>query len=116
MFLSSSGLDDVTATSVRVGAGERPRHRQDLETRAVDGEIVALDRTSGLIHQLNQTASFVWTRCTGALTLADIAAQLSGAFDVSPDRAARDVAAIVVRFHLLDLLQRVADDVTRDPA
>jgi Coenzyme PQQ synthesis protein D (PqqD) len=84
--------------------GACPKRRPDLTSRLVDGEALVLDRRAGLIHQLNHTASFVWERCDGRSTLADIAHQLVHAFEVDPNVAARDVSAMVMHLQELHLL------------
>lgn len=64
-----------------------------------------LDRASGRIHQLNQTATFVWRRCDGSHRSADIVAGLVDRFDVRGEIAADDVERILAQFDDLDLLQ-----------
>jgi hypothetical protein len=70
----------------------------------IDGETVILDRRSGRIHQLNETASFIWARCDGQLSMVDIGTHLAEAFDVAPAGAAHDVAATIDLFGELGLL------------
>jgi hypothetical protein len=66
-----------------------------VRTRLVADEAVILDRARERIHQLNRTASFVWARCDGQHSMADIAGAVAAAFDVDPARAGEDVAALV---------------------
>ncbi len=82
-----------------------PKRRPDLSVRVIEGETVVLDRQAGLIHQLNPTASFIWERCNGNATVADIAKELSDAFGVDPETAAQDVTAIVRQLYELTLLE-----------
>lgn len=72
-----------------------PRRRPDLRARAVEGELVILDRERQLVHQLNQTASYIWERCDGRHTVAAIATDVARDFDVDREAAARDVAHAV---------------------
>ena len=82
-----------------------PRRRSDVRVRVIEGETVVLDRQGGLIHQLNRTASYIWERCDGQFTLADIAHQLAEGFEVETTTAVADVAAIVEQLRQLNLLE-----------
>lgn len=64
-----------------------------------------LDRHGGRVHQLNTTASYVWDRCDGRLTEAEIADDLMKAFDVEPTQAVSDVGAVIGQFRELGLLE-----------
>jgi hypothetical protein len=66
---------------------------------------VVLDRQAGLIHQLNQTASYIWARCDGQSTIAGIAHQLAQEFAIEPTVASRDVRVLVEQLQALQLLQ-----------
>jgi Coenzyme PQQ synthesis protein D (PqqD) len=83
----------------------RPRRRPDLTMREIDGEVLILDRRAGRIHQLNRTASYIWDRCDGAVTVDEIARDLVRVFDVDPGRASADVAATVAQLHERSLLE-----------
>jgi len=82
-----------------------PRRRTDLNARLVEDEVVVLDRKADQVHQLNQTASFIWERCDGRSTPRDIAEQLVEAFEVDPDTAATSVTAALQQFTRLGLLE-----------
>jgi len=86
-----------------------PRRRPDVHARGVDSEVLVLDRVRGFIHQLNPTAAFVWMRCTGDRSAVDIARELADIFEVTPEIAARDVAATVAQFRALQLMDTDAD-------
>jgi hypothetical protein len=81
-----------------------PRLRPDLMARTVDGEAVVLDRAGGRVHQLNATASFVWSRLDGRTPPQEVVAAVAEAFDVEPETAARDVNALLEQFRALNLL------------
>jgi hypothetical protein len=66
---------DASCPQTSPGA-HRPKRRADLRVRLIEGEAVVLDRRAGLIHQLNHTASYIWDRCHGEFTAAEIADQL----------------------------------------
>ncbi len=82
-----------------------PKGRLDVHVRRVEGDTLILDRQGRLVHQLNQTASFIWDRCDGTSAVADIADQLAKAFDVDPRLAAQDVAALICQLQQLGLLE-----------
>ena len=82
-----------------------PKRRTDVTVRVIAGETVILDRRGGLIHQLNQTASYIWDRCDGRSKVAEIADQLTEAFDLDPKTAAKDTVVTVVQLQRLDLLE-----------
>lgn len=92
-------------SSISQLAAYSPRRRSDVRMRVIEGETVVLDRHGGLIHQFNQTASYIWERCDGKSTAAAIAQQLAEAFDVHPATAADDVAAIMRQLQELNLLE-----------
>jgi PqqD family protein of HPr-rel-A system len=75
-----------------------------VSARLVEGETVVLDRASDLVHQLNQTASFIWARCDGHSTARDIADQLTDAFDVDRETAETAVMATLKQLETLGLL------------
>ena len=88
---------------------ERPRQRPDVNARTVGDETIVLDRATNQVHQLNATASFVWQRCDGRHTGAEIADELVGAFEVAHD-AARDAVVVALRqFDELGLLGPARD-------
>lgn len=72
--------------------------------REVDGEILLLDTESDQIHQLNQTASFIWRSCDGTAPAEVIAARLAKKFDVEEDIAWRDVIETLGRLQALGLI------------
>ena len=75
-----------------------------MKARVVDGETVLLDREGDRVHQLNATASFVWSKLDGSTSPHDVAAAVAEAFEVEAETAARDVAALLDQFRKLNLL------------
>jgi len=76
-----------------------------MSVRAVGNETVVLDRQGELVHQLNQTASYIWDRCDGKSTVPGITNQLAEAFSVDPETAQKDGAVIVSQLQKLNLLE-----------
>jgi hypothetical protein len=81
-----------------------PRPRPDLRARTVDGETVVLDRAGDRVHQLNATASFVWSKLDGTASPREVAGAVAEAFEVDPEAAARDVMGLLDQFRKLDIL------------
>src|SRR5215208_89732 len=75
--------------------GARPCRRTgaDLTPCVVDGDVVILDRTKGYVHQLNATASHIWSACDGRRSVDDIAASLGASFTDPP----QDLRDAVIR-------------------
>ena len=79
--------------------------RPDVRIQQVDDEILLLDDQNGYIHQLNETARFVWCQCDGNSTPDEIARRLVEEFDVEEGVALRDVKEIVEKLLGLQLLK-----------
>ena len=75
--------------------------------REVDEEVLLLDTESDQIHQLNQTASFIWRNCSEATSAEEIAARLTMEFDVGKDAALKDVIEVLGRLQALELIIEV---------
>jgi hypothetical protein len=81
-----------------------PQRRPDLMTRLIEGEVVILDREGGKVHQLNPVASCIWNSCDGSSSVDSIAERLVASFDVAPEKALRDVEALLQELQGLGLL------------
>ena len=81
-----------------------PRRRFDISSRLVAGETVVLDLGGARIHQLNTTASYIWDRCDGHRTVAAIAEELTGSFQVDYQTAREAVQATLRQLDELGLL------------
>jgi hypothetical protein len=104
--------EEVNGTPVQVPSGPLPlplaacpRPRPDVIARLIDGETVVLDRQAGLVHQLNQTASYIWALCDGQTTIAGMAHQFAQEFVIEPTVASRDVRVLVEQLQALELLE-----------
>ena len=75
--------------------------RTDLVTCTVAGEIVILDRNAGYVHQLNATASQIWSACDGEHGADEIAERIASCFADPPPTLLQDV------LRTLDDLQRL---------
>lgn len=77
--------------------------RPDLAVEDADGELIVLDKASGKVHQLNATASLVWSCLSDGLSIDETALALSEAFQVEAETARTDVQALIAQFEELKL-------------
>lgn len=80
------------------------RRRDDLILRRVQRELLLLDAEFNQIHQLNETASFIWDKWEQNPNAVEIANLLAQEFDVGEHMALNDVSTIVSRLRELNLL------------
>lgn len=80
------------------------RRRDGLLVREVDRELLLLDTDSSHVHQLNETASFVWHRVEEVGSVEEISALLAEAYSVDPAMLADDVAQVLRRLVELGLV------------
>jgi len=82
-----------------------PKRRADVITRDVKGETLILDRKHEEVHQLNNTASYIWQRCDGKTSVAEIARSMAHDFCAEPGDVEQDVAGLIAQFSALRLLE-----------
>ncbi len=80
------------------------RRRDGILAREVDRELVLLDTDSNHVHQLNETASFVWRQVEEAGSAEEISALLAETYSADPVILADDVKQILSRFVELGLI------------
>jgi hypothetical protein len=66
-----------------------------LAWREIDGEIVIVSPNDSILHELNETGSFVWKRLDGRRLAAEIAADLAAEYDVRVEDALRDIEILL---------------------
>jgi hypothetical protein len=66
-----------------------------LAWREIDGEIVIISPHDNVLHQLNETGSFVWKQVDGHRPAAEIAAGLEAEYDVELEDALRDTETLL---------------------
>lgn len=82
----------------------RLKRRTGVRSRLVDGEMIVLDRENDLIHQFNKTATFIWERCDGRRSAAEIAHEICESFEVDEATAVREVIETLERLQTLELI------------
>lgn len=66
-----------------------------LAWREIDGEIVIVSPNDSVLHELNETGSFVWKQLDGPRPLPEIAAGLAAEYDVRVEDALRDIETLL---------------------
>ena len=82
------------------------KRREGLILRKVQQDLLLLDTEFNRIHQLNETASFIWDNWEQVPDPVEIARLLAQKFDVEEQVVLNDVSAIVGRLQELNLLVR----------
>jgi hypothetical protein len=86
-------------------ATKGPRRRGGLHERSVDGEMVVLDPEAGQMHNLNETAAFIFSKIDGTLSEGEIAQALAEAFEVPLECAMADAKACIEKLRELKLVE-----------
>lgn len=66
-----------------------------LAWREIDGEIVIVSPSDSVLHELNETGSFVWKQLDGRRPAAEIASSLAAEYDVRAEDALRDTEMLL---------------------
>ena len=77
---------------------------ESMSVQSVGQELLILDRGSGTIHQLNQTAALIWRKCGEGLSSQQLAQLLAENYEIEEDVARRDVAETLERLQVLNLV------------
>ncbi len=67
-----------------------PVRTKDIAHRVLGDEAIIVNFKDSLFYNLNPVGAFIWERCDGEHTLAQIAGELAEEYDVTPEEAARD--------------------------
>ena len=66
-----------------------------LAWREIDDETVIISPNDSVMHELNETGSFVWKNIDGRKSAAELAEMLVKNFEVAPDIALSDTQALL---------------------
>ncbi len=80
-------------------SGSAIQQHPNAAWRDLDGEVVIISPQDSVLHELNETASFIWKHATGEKSAEEIAVLLAEEFEVDPATAAADTQELVQ--HLL---------------
>jgi hypothetical protein len=82
----------------------RPKKRDNLLYRELDGEGIIYDQENSMVHTLNPTATLIWNYCDGKQSTKDIAKKLIKKYDTSLDNALKDIEKTLKNLKNLKLL------------
>ncbi len=82
-------------SSLRMDKAERWRRDDALPFQEIQGQAVIVCPARQELHQLDETATFLWNRLERPCAVADLAEALCGEFEVEPGQAERDVRAFL---------------------
>jgi hypothetical protein len=75
-----------------------------LAWREIDDETVIISPTESVMHELNETGSFLWKNIDGRRTAAELAALLAAKYEVAPSVALADTEVLLQQLALSKLL------------
>lgn len=64
---------------------KKPKGREDLSLQELGDETILYDPKNEKVHVLNRTAFFIWVRCDGNHSIAEIKAEMERTFQPSAD-------------------------------
>jgi hypothetical protein len=82
----------------------KPVRNPSLAWRTIEGEVVVISPEDSLVHELNETASFIWNVTNGERTSTEIAELLAQEFEVSPEVARVDAEELIAALQEKKLL------------
>lgn len=68
-----------------------------LAWREIEGRVVVISPEDSVVHELNETASFIWKHADGGRDVAEIASLLSEEFSVDALQAKADTEGLLER-------------------
>lgn len=79
-------------TSVQNGVWQK---NPALAWREIDEETIIISPSESVMHELNDTGSFLWQNIDGHRSAADLATLLAQVYDVTHDVALADITALL---------------------
>ena len=78
-----------------------------LAWREIDETTVIISPSDSVMHELNDTGSFLWKNIDGYKSAADLAALLAENYEVAPDIALTDIQSLLEEMSSRKLIVRV---------
>lgn len=76
-----------------------------LAWREIDGQVVIISPQDSVVHELNETASFIWKQVGSARDAAEIATKIEAKYSISASEAQQDTAEFLASLAAKGLLQ-----------
>ena len=83
-------------------------HNPLLAWREIQGAVVIISPEESVVHELNETASFIWMQLNSAGSPAEIAALLAAEYDVAAEVARADTEEMIAHLEAKRLLLRTS--------
>jgi len=83
---------------------DRPLQHPNAAWREVEGEVVIISPEDSVLHELNETASFLWKLSTGERTTAEIARRMEEEYAVDGPTALADACELLTHLEAKELL------------
>ena len=85
----------------------KPLAKESVEERLMGQELFLFDGEDirCAVHTLNSGAALIWMLCDGSRDLDDMAQEIAGAYDLSPQEVLSHVQKTVAQFQSLGLLE-----------
>lgn len=97
LAMQSARRPTITAMTARPDVTAAPRVVPALEVNEAEDGVVIYNAALNEVHYLNHTATAVFDHCTGALTIAEIAAQIQALYEL-PAAPVKEVMECVADF------------------
>jgi Coenzyme PQQ synthesis protein D (PqqD) len=75
-----------------------------LAWREIEGHVVVISPEDSVVHELNETASFIWKQASNGRSLAEIARSVSDEYGVDAAQARKDAEELLAALSTKGLL------------
>jgi hypothetical protein len=77
----------------------------DIASKVMDGEAIIINLSNGVYYSMDKVGGFIWEQITATRTVADTVAAVSARYEVSQERAKRDVERLVAELLREDVIE-----------
>ena len=88
-----------------VNSSDKPSQNADTAARKIDDVFFVMHPDTSELHNFNEVAARVWELIDGQRTVTDIAAVISGEYEVEPAVAEADIMAFLDELLQKDLIR-----------